>query len=77
VQGDKIPLGSFLTPEAAARVYDRWAAATPGRALNFRAGYERGSARASRQRGALTTRPGAHVHGLPQQRDEDDKDKPN
>jgi hypothetical protein len=62
-QGDKIPLGFFLTAEAAARAYDRWAASTPGRAFNFPAGYERGSARASRHRGAPTTRPGAHVHG--------------
>jgi hypothetical protein len=75
-QGDKIPLGSFLTAEAAAHAYDGWAAATPGRALNFPDGYERGSSRASRQRVALTTRPGAHAHGLPQQRNGDDDDDP-
>jgi hypothetical protein len=73
VQGDTIPLGSFLTAEAAARAYDGCAAATPGRAL-FSADY---SARAPGQRAALTTRPGAHAHGLPQQqRDADDDDEP-
>jgi hypothetical protein len=74
-QGDKIPLGSFLTAEAAARAYDRWAGATPGRALNFYASYKGSSACASRQRAALTTRLGARVHGLPQQRDDDDDDE--
>jgi hypothetical protein len=76
VQGDKIPLGSFLTAEAAARAYDRWTAATPGHALNFQAPYEGGSACAPRQRAALTTRPGAHVHGLQQQREDDGDDEP-
>jgi hypothetical protein len=38
VQGDTIPLGSFLTAEAAARAYNVWAAAMPERALNFPAG---------------------------------------
>jgi hypothetical protein len=76
VGGDKVPLGSFLTAEAAARAYDGYAANTPGRALNFTAGYECGSARASRQCAVLTTRTGAHAHSLPQQRNDNDDDEP-
>jgi hypothetical protein len=76
-QGEKIPLGSFLTAEAAAPAYDRWAAATPGHALSFLAGCGRGSAPAPRQLAALATRPGAHVHGLQQEQNDDDNyDKP-
>jgi hypothetical protein len=66
VQGDTIPLGSFLTAEAAARAYDRSAAVAPGCALNFPAGYGRSSAPAPYQRAALAT----------QQRDDDDDDEP-
>jgi hypothetical protein len=73
-QGDKIPLGFFLTAEATARAYERWAAATLGRALNFQAGYEHGSACDLRQRAALTARPGQYVHGLPQQQRDDNGD---
>jgi hypothetical protein len=78
-QDDTIPLGSFLTAEAATRVYDRRAAATPGRALNLSACYEGGSALDSYQRTALATRPGTHAHGghgLPQQRDGNGDDNP-
>jgi hypothetical protein len=76
VQGNKIPLGSFVMAEAADPAYDGCATASPGRALNFPAGYERGIAGAPRQRAALTTRHGMHVHGLPQQRDGDGDDDP-
>jgi hypothetical protein len=76
-QGYKIPFGSFHTAEAAARAYDGWAAATPGRALDVSTGDELGSANAPRQRPALTTPPGAHALGLPeQQRNDDDDDEP-
>jgi hypothetical protein len=75
VHDDTIPFGSFFTADAAAREQDGWAATTPGLAPNLPAGYEGGGASASRQRAALPTRPGAHVHGLPQQRDGDDADE--
>jgi hypothetical protein len=76
VQGGKIPLGSFITAEAAARAYDGWAAASPGRALGVPTGDELGSARAPRPRAGLTTRPSAHAHGLPRQQHGDNDDEP-
>jgi hypothetical protein len=54
VAGDKLPLGSFPTAEAAARAYDACAAPHPERPLNFPAEHARGSASASRQPAALT-----------------------
>jgi hypothetical protein len=74
VQGDKIPLGSFHTAQAAARAHDEWALATLKHDLDASVGEELGSAPAPPQRAALTTRPGAHAHGLPrQQRNDDDE----
>jgi hypothetical protein len=70
-----IPRGSFLTAEGAARAYNGWAATTSGLAPNLPAGYEGDSARASRQRATLTTRPCAHARGLPQQCDDEDEDE--
>jgi hypothetical protein len=71
MQVDKIPLGSFLTAEATTRAYHGWDA------LDVLTGDKFRSARAPRQRAGLTTRPGAHAHGLPQQhRNDDDDDEP-
>jgi hypothetical protein len=75
-EGDKIPLGPIPTAEASARGHDGWAAATHGRALDILASDELGSARVPRKRAALTTRPGAHVRGLPQQQRNDNDDEP-
>jgi hypothetical protein len=66
--GDKI---SLYSAEAPALAHDEWAAATPGRALDVSTGDERGGARATRRRAAVTT---LHAHGLPHQRRYDDDD---
>jgi hypothetical protein len=71
-QGDRILLGSFHMAGAAARANDELALAALKHVLDASVGDELGSAPTPTQRPALTTRPGPHAHGLPQQRRNDD-----